>query len=759
MLEKRICQPRGRSAPELRATDGLLASIHKISKLLTRPVPLNKILIAIVKQTSVAFGLKRVGIYLTNKDKTLLECKYIIGFSPLEAKRALARPFRLNEQDCIETRVVRFGKTIFVEDLQTYSKITAVDLKSSQVMMRVSALVVPMKIKKDVIGLIVADRDQVQLKLTRQDLGALSTFANLAAIIIENARLLEHDRKKIKQLLTLQEVSRNTNSLFDFEELLPSELMERDQAKIPVTPREINRNANPLLNLEKLLNTICTSAVRISNASSGVLFLADADGRFLRIGAYSGFSDPLIEAITLPVGDGLAGRVALNAAPVIVDNLVKSLYQGLQISWPALGVKSAIAVPLIRKKQVLGILEVFSPDEAAFCDEDLKLLTIFAGYAESLLRNLRLYEQMTVERNLKENILESSANGVIAVNLKKKIISVNRRAEDIFQIKRTDVYMLQPSDILEQDISKIFDLALSQNNVLDIKEVRREGKDGKTRILGISSSPLRNHWGDLIGAMIRVKDLTETRQAEAAMVRMEKLTSLGQLSAGIAHEIRNPLSSIYFNVQMLSKRLAVDETMKGIFADTFEGIERIKGLVKSVLDFAKPSAPSLKFDSIVPVLEHSISIVDPELKKNKIQIELDLPDELPDIVIDSRQIRLVFVNLLLNAIEGMPSGGKITIKSMIDTIELGNIRHRNGHILSSDRLMLEIKDTGIGISPEHLPRIFDPFFTTKPEGTGLGLSIVHKILAQHDATIDVYSDRNSGTAFVLHFPIRSFGLS
>ncbi len=747
MLEKRIYEPQGRQRLEPRARDGLLASIHKISRLLTRPVPLKKILTAIVRETSVAFGFKRVGIYLTNKDKRLLECKYIVGLSPLETERALARPFRLNEQDCIETRAVKSGKTIFVKDFQIYSRITAVDLKSSKVLNRVSALAVPMKIKKEVIGLIVADRDQVKLKLAREDLDALSTFANQAGIVIENARLLEQNQKKIKQLLTLQEVSRNTNSLFDFEELLHSELLERKQDKIPATPQEVNRNANPLHNLQELLHTICTSAVKISNASIGILFLVDPDGKLLRVGAHSGFRDPRIDTFTLRVGDGLAGRVALDAAPIIVSNLEKNLYQGMAIPWPAWGAKSALAVPLIKKKQVLGILDVFSPNEAAFSEDDLKLLTIFAGYADSLLRNLRLYEQVIAERNLKENMLESSANGLIAVNLKNEITSVNRRAEEIFQIKRTSVHMLQPAKVLEQEIAMTFDLALHKNEFLDMKEVRRDDKDGKTKILGISSSPLRDHRGDLIGAMISVRDLTEIKKAEEVMTRMEKLSSLGRLSAGIAHEIRNPLSSIYFNVQMLSKRLPLDETMKQIFADTFEGVDRIKILVKSVLDFAKPSAPSLKIDSISRVLEHSISIMDPELKKKKIEIELDQDGSLPYIVIDSRQIQQVFINLFLNAIEAMPDGGTIKIKSMIE----------KRHELPPNRLILEIKDTGIGIAPEHLPKIFDPFFTTKPEGTGLGLSIVHKILAQHYATVDVSSDFNNGSAFTLYFPIPPFG--
>jgi two-component system NtrC family sensor kinase len=238
--------------------------------------------------------------------------------------------------------------------------------------------------------------------------------------------------------------------------------------------------------------------------------------------------------------------------------------------------------------------------------------------------------------------------------------------------------------------------------------------------------------------------LTETRKAEEAMARMEKLSSLGQLSTGIAHEIRNPLSSIYFNVQMLSKRLPLDETMKGIVADTFEGIDRIKGLVKSVLDFAKPSAPSLKLDSILSALIRSISIMDLELKKKQIQIQLDIASDLPNIIIDSRQIQQVFMNLLLNAMEAMPQQGTIAIGGLIETDPK----------LLSDRLMIRFKDTGPGILPKHLARIFDPFFTTKPEGTGLGLSIVHRILTQHDATIDVSSNCN-GTVFVMSFPIPS----
>ena len=221
------------------------------------------------------------------------------------------------------------------------------------------------------------------------------------------------------------------------------------------------------------------------------------------------------------------------------------------------------------------------------------------------------------------------------------------------------------------------------------------------------------------------------------------MTSLGQLSAGIAHEIRNPLTSINFNVHLLAKKLVVADAAKGLIDDTLEGIDRIKTLVKGMLDFAKPSLPCLKSDSILRVLKDSIALIDSQLKKKGIDVIVDLNENFPEVIFDSHQIQQVFVNLLLNGMEAMPEGGVISITS----------RMEKAPGKQGDHVVLHCTDAGTGISRENLSKIFNPFFTTKPEGTGLGLAIVYKIMEQHNGSVDVVSEEGKGTTFILRFPI------
>jgi transcriptional regulator with GAF, ATPase, and Fis domain len=207
MAAKHIAQDRiGRYILEAERKERLLSSIHKISNLLTKPVTLDRILTEIVKETSRVFGLSRVAIFLKDAENGLLECKYLIGFKPAERDRALRYPFRLDRHDCIETAVVKTGKTVFIKDHRNDGRITDIDLKISRIHKRVSTLAVPLKIKKDVIGLIEADKNDVKMELTKSEIKSFSIFANQASIIIENAKLQERNKKRIEQLLSWQEV-------------------------------------------------------------------------------------------------------------------------------------------------------------------------------------------------------------------------------------------------------------------------------------------------------------------------------------------------------------------------------------------------------------------------------------------------------------------------------------------------------------------------------------------------------------------------
>ena len=567
----------------------------------------------------------------------------------------------------------------------------------------------PLKIKQGTIGLIVADRRDQELHLTKKDIDSFSTFANQASVIIENARLQEQNQRKIQQLLALQEISRKTSST---------------------------------INLKKLLGVISASAMKITKASSCALLLVATTTSTCRVASQIGYEGLDTARFRMKVGQGIAGWVAANGVPLLVRDVSREPRYVEAIK----EVRSELAVPLISENKVLGVLNVDSVNQAAFSEDDLKLLVIYAGHTASLIKNARLYGQVMTERNFRENILESSPNSVIAVNMKKEITSINRRTEELFRLKRKHALGQKAAEVFGEEIVQLVDLAIDQDDLIDYKEIRKSRKDGSQLTLGITSSWLRDHQGNRIGLIFIVRDLTEGKRTEELIRRMDRLTSIGQLSAGIAHEIRNPLASISLNVQMLAKKLPLGLAAKNMVADTLEGIDRIKSLVKGMLNFARPSTPALKRDSIARVLRNSISLLDSQLRKKRIEVILDLAEDLPEVVFDEHQIQQVLVNLLLNGLEAMSAGGSIKIKS---TIGKDQKKRR--------QLALHIMDTGGGIPPFNLSKIFDPFFTTKPEGTGLGLSIVHKILEQHHAAIDVVSEENRGTTFILSFPIQPAG--
>ncbi|MBN2515889.1 MAG: GAF domain-containing protein [Deltaproteobacteria bacterium] len=691
---------------ELKMNDRLLSSIYKISSLLTRSTSLDKILTTIVEEASRVFGYTRVGIFLINKDLHLLECKYAIGFRKHEADRAFRFPFDLEKDDCVETLVAKKGKTVYIKDYQKDPRISRLDLKVSALQSRVSTVAVPLKIKKDVIGLLEADKNDEKLNLTQKDIRLFSIFANQASIVIENTRLQEQNKRKIEQLLALQNISKKTSSTLD---------------------------------LKKLFNVIITNALKITRASTCSLFLVDSKRGYLKIASQKGYKGIDIDKFRLEIGEGICGWVAKMGVPLLVREVDKEP-RYLEIIG---GIKSELAVPLVHEKHVVGVLNLNSYRPAAFAQEDVELLMIFASHTATLIENARLYEEVLTERNFAENILESAPNGVITVDRIGKISSINRRIEEIFEMKREDVVHKNVHEKFVDKITDIVDLALKNYTTVDNREVRINRGGGQQIALGVSSSLLKKSNKEVIGVLLIIRDLTEVKKTEEFIRRVDRLTSLGQLSAGIAHEIRNPLASINFNVQMLSKKMDMDDKIKEIIDDTLAGITRIKRLVRGIHDFAKPGTPSLRQSNITDLIMDSISLLDSQLKKRKIGVNLDIDENVQDMTLDPLKIQQVFINLLINAMDAMPRGGVLTVRTWKENTRSDAV----------ENLAVYISDNGEGIPPENLSKIFDPFFTTKAEGTGLGLSITHKILEQHNAIIETESQVGKGTAFIIRFPI------
>ncbi|MFQ5835984.1 MAG: sensor histidine kinase, partial [bacterium] len=237
----------------------------------------------------------------------------------------------------------------------------------------------------------------------------------------------------------------------------------------------------------------------------------------------------------------------------------------------------------------------------------------------------------------------------------------------------------------------------------------------------------------------RVKIATQDlKRTQDKLIQSEKLAALGKLSAGIAHEIRNPLTSIKVLIHSLAKKITDTETKEKDIKVVEDEIERVNQIINRFLDFARPKQPQFSLVDINQILEETINLVSGEVKEQNVVLEKEL-SSLPCIQADGEQMKQVFLNLFLNAIRAMPEGGKLRIKTD----------------LKGQCAWIEIQDEGTGIPEEIKDKLFEPFFTTKEEGIGLGLSIVKRIIDDHKGSTEVKNLHPKGTVFTISLPINT----
>jgi signal transduction histidine kinase len=243
---------------------------------------------------------------------------------------------------------------------------------------------------------------------------------------------------------------------------------------------------------------------------------------------------------------------------------------------------------------------------------------------------------------------------------------------------------------------------------------------------------------DIIGAIEISRDITGDINAQKAMMRQEKLASIGRLSAGVAHEINNPLTTILTTAMLIQEDLdPQDENYKELETITKETL-RCRKIVASLLDFARQSEPSKKENDINDIIRESMVLTKKQAAFKDVALVCELTADIPTVLVDKGQIQQALINLIINAIEANDSGGKIMITS--------------GYDPRAHSIEVQIIDSGIGISTDDMDRLFDPFFTTKEEGTGLGLAITHGIIEQHGGTVEVESKIGQGTNFKIKLP-------
>ena len=352
---------------------------------------------------------------------------------------------------------------------------------------------------------------------------------------------------------------------------------------------------------------------------------------------------------------------------------------------------------------------------------------------------------------LHRNIVQSISSGLITLNGDLKITYVNPAAEVISGMESPELEGKYIGDIFPKIVPYLNNSAESgDNSQLAHKEKRIDidfdRRDGTRFFLGFTQSILRDLGKDEMGLILIFQDLTEFRQMQEQVRRMDRLAVAGELAAGIAHEIKNPLASLSGSIQMLRDEVEFAPMQQRLMEITMREAERLNALVNEFLLFSRPEKTVDQSVEVNEVINDTLEMLknSPELAR-PIRVERNLTDNLW-VHIDSQRLQQVIWNLVLNAVQEMSNSGHLSIATAIRINQrLGNNRERLAEI--------SISDTGPGILPENQGKVFDPFFTTKEQGTGLGLTIVHRIVEDYGGRIFLDSDGRNGTTFRLHFPL------
>ncbi|MFQ5693698.1 MAG: GAF domain-containing protein, partial [Nitrospinota bacterium] len=582
-----------------------------------------------------------------------------------------------------------------------------------------SLLNVPILSEGECIGFLNVGSEEVDA-FTKGHVELLRSVADHLAIAMKNARAFGEVRRKSAQIARLNEINRELSSALDLDEVLE--------------------------------NIVQTSRELIGGIHIG-LYLLDDEGRTL-VPHPQSFSewDPIgRQSYTIKVGENLSGWVAEHREVLAVAEARRDP-RWVEMPWAGgKAIGGYAGIPLLAGEELVGVMSCFTQGPHRWTQDELELLKSFAAQAAVAIQNARLHQALASSEERYRSLAETATDAVVTVDGEGRITLFNAAAERMFGYSAAEalgmpLLKLVPEPDGERyraDLRRFLETRESEviGRTFETKGLR---KDGSAFALEVSISVAETRGRVRITSICR--DITERkrteeelRRAQAQLIRSEKLASLGTLVAGVAHEILNPMNTLYIQVQMLQESVGTEgpKKLRESFASMRREIERASRITRNLLDFARRHKPQLKPLDVRKVLDQVVDLVGYQYRVSNVELLRDYVQNLPLVEGDEDQLSQVFLNLISNARSVLPEGGRITLRVQ------SFLCNRKSWV------RVAVEDTGAGIPKEIRHRIFDPFFTTKPEGkgTGLGLSVSYGIVENHGGRLDVRSEEGKGTTF------------
>ncbi|MFN2454860.1 MAG: ATP-binding protein [Pyrinomonadaceae bacterium] len=419
-------------------------------------------------------------------------------------------------------------------------------------------------------------------------------------------------------------------------------------------------------------------------------------------------------------------------------------------------------VPCVVRGRMVAVIGLGrSANGALLSTEDLEILRTVSGYVAVAIENSLLYQEqeeraaeLALLKEFNESIVESINVGLLAVDLDGRVTRCNSALEEMLGVNRDEAIGTHVEELFAEDFTETLRQALGKGgwhitelrHIYKLHTARRDGS--RSLVLNIALAPLRADSSGRTGALVVLEDVTLYVQREMQLQQRDKLSSIGLLAAGVAHEVNTPLTGVSSYTQMLLGMLPETDPKHALLQKVRRQTERAAGIVNNLLNFSRTGgATEFGETDVNRVLDDTLQLLEPQLRRSQIEIVREYDAELPRAFGNAGKLQQVFTNLILNARDAIVDSGRIVIRT----------RQQSNGSGDDDSLLIEVTDTGIGIAPENVSKIYDPFFTTKGvgSGTGLGLAVSYGIVQEHSGHINVESTPGKGTTFRLKLPTAS----